>query len=175
LPRSRKLLGVSAVLASLAALGVLTLLVLSNREGAGTLQASILLKQPPEVVWQWLTEGSRQQQWISWLQSSSGALAPGTQQLWQMKDPQSQGPAVEIPIECTEAQPYTLLRLRSAMPGAESSVLYRLQQAPSGTKLEATTQITYQGWMKVLEPLVTPSAQEKLDAGLQRLQALLNR
>lgn len=154
-------------------LGLLALLAIGRRPGAGRVSGTVELGVPPAVAMRWLTEPSKLRRWVGWLAEVKGdttAAALGRRQEWVMDDGKSG--AITLAIEITGWSPPDSMRVKLSVPGlVEGDNRYVLEDLLAGTRLTVTGKYTHPNLVvALLEPLATPEAQAKLRADLARLR-----
>jgi carbon monoxide dehydrogenase subunit G len=169
------LLYVVAGLVAVVVLAVVVLLVL--QKGESRLVATIDVARPPEVVFAWVTEPERVKRWIGWLKEIRNVTpeqgAVGARQVWVMEDRNNNNQLMEIDTEFVGYQPPTALTARvSATEGFTGTITYGLEPLGNGqTRLRYEGAYEFDHWLaKLLEPVITRSAQQKLDEDLARLK-----
>ena len=173
------ILYVLAGLLALILLAVVILLAVGGGRGEGRFVKTIEIAQPANVVFQWITEPPRLKSWIGWLVDIR-MLTPdigrvGSRHVFVMEDRNNSNQRMDIDVETTRVERDRLLEVRMNVPGGfNGTVTYELQ--PMDQK---RTHLTYRGtfryehWLaKLLEPVISRSAQQKLNEDLQRLKQL---
>lgn len=158
---------------SIIVLGLLALFAMGRRPGAGRVSGSVELDAPPAAAMAWLTEPAKLRRWVGFLAAvtgDTGAAAVGRRQAWTMDDGHS--PALTMNTELLAYAPPDSLRRRLEVPGlVEGENRFVLEGVGGRTRL--TVSGTYRHpnpIVALLEPLVTPEAQAKLQADLARLR-----
>lgn len=145
---------------------------LGQRADAGRQVARVEIAQPREAVWAWLMEPDRFKQWVSW---TVEVREERDRRVVVMQDPNMGGQRVEFYSKLlAERKPESLEVEITAPMGFDGRMAYRLtESAPGRTRLEIDARFRYHHWFAALmEPLVTPQAQAKLDADLATLKRL---
>jgi uncharacterized protein YndB with AHSA1/START domain len=175
----RVLAYVAASLGVLLSLAVLALIAYGHRTEAGRVRSAIEIQRPPGVVFPWITDGPHLTQWVSWLKEvralAPGPLGAGSRVVWVMEDPNMGGP-VEVGAEYLRYEEGRGFDVQIAMARAfDGTTRYLLTDLGAGrTRLEQDGTYHYQQWFaRLLEPLVTPQAQKKLEGDLARLKQLV--
>lgn len=167
---------VAFVVVVVVAVGVLW--VMGHRREAGTTHASVEIAQPPAVVWAWITEPAKLTQWVGWLAAveddSTTAPGVGHRTVWVMNDPNMKGPlrlnAVVIAVDSLNSAA-AMVELPDAFTGEVDYALTDLGQGR--TLLTQTGRFRYSNpFAALMEPLVTPQAQQKGQADFDRLKRL---
>lgn len=154
-------------------LGLLLLFLASRRPGAGRVNASVELDAPPAVAIAWLTEPAKLRRWVGLLSEVKGdtsAAILGRKQEWVMDDGKTG--ALTMQIELTGWAPPDSMRVRMVVPGmVEGDNRYVLESLGARTRLSVLGQYHHPNpIILLLEPLVTPEAQAKLQSDLARLR-----
>lgn len=166
------ILRIGLLLISLLVLGAGYLMARGNRQDAGRMSHAIEINQPPDVVFKWITDPQRQKQWVGWLKEVE--VVDDRHAIWHMDDPNS-NQRIRIPSEVTQLVPGKSVAVSISMPDAFSGTSsYSLEDLGGGrTRLTSQNQYVYHHWLaKLMEPLVTPEAQKKLETDLASLKRL---
>jgi uncharacterized protein YndB with AHSA1/START domain len=160
-------------------LAVLVLLMLGGGRGDSRLQASIEISRPADVVFDWITEPARVQSWVGWLveiQSlTPGDHTVGSREVWVMEDRNNNNQRMEIQSEIIRFEKDRTLATRVHTPGGfEGTVSYALEPIGADrTRLQYLGDYRFEHWLaKLLEPVISRSAQQKLEEDLARLKQL---
>ena len=172
---------IGIALAALIVLQIGTLLVLGHRANAGRIHASMEIAGSPEQVWPWVDEGARLKQWVSWLvevrEPEPVRHAVGATRIWVMKDENNGGKLVTMEGRFKEYAPPSLLTVTLGSPeyGFDGDQSYRLTDLGNGrTRLDVDGKYRFDQWLaKLMEPLITPSAEKKMAGDLARLKSLV--
>jgi uncharacterized protein YndB with AHSA1/START domain len=171
---------VGIVLAALLVLPLLTLLVIGLRPGAGQIQASADIHASPDQLWSWVEDGAKLKQWVSSLVEVRPADPPqpgvGAKRVLKMRDENNGGTPMEIEATCSEYAPPSRLTMRlvskDAFDGRQSYLLTDLGNGQ--TRVEIHSQFHFADrFAQLMEPLITPSARQKLVGDLARLKSLV--
>jgi uncharacterized protein YndB with AHSA1/START domain len=170
-------------LVTLLAIATLVLLALGQRNGAGDIRVSMDINASPERIWPWLDDGEHAKQWVTWLvevRSDPAAKQKpvGAKEVWVMRDENNGGQKMEITGICTEYTPYSRLSVHLSTPGEfEGDQTYQLTDLGGGrTRLDSTSHFRYAVWFgRLMEPVITPSAQKKMAEDLARMKALVEK
>jgi len=170
---------------SLKALGLLLLVIAGGlwlagrRASAGHLHSEIEVKRPAAEVWDWVSEPEKMKQWVSWLvdvrTDDMGHGGVGVKRVLVMRDENNGGQLMEIQGTCTEYTPPNLLRMNLVVPGAfDGTQAYRVTDLGNGSsRLEIDSQFHFGNpFAKLMEPVITPSAQKKMRRDIARLKQL---
>jgi carbon monoxide dehydrogenase subunit G len=156
-------------------IAVVTLLAVGRSES--TLTASIEVARPPAVVFAWVSEPERVKRWLGWLKEirpvSPVQDQPGARQIWVMEDRNNNNQLMEIDTEfLIYKEPTSLTARVSSVEGFTGTVEYALEAlGPDRTRLRYTGSYQFHHWLaKLLEPVITRSAQQKLEDDLARLK-----
>jgi len=170
---------IAIVVAALLIIPVLTLLILGLRPGAGRSQASVEIQASPEQLWAWIDDGSRLKQWVSWtvdVKPWSPQAGPGATRSMTMRDENNGGMLMVIDSACTEYAPPKTLAVHMSVPDEfEGQMTYRLTDLGNGrTRLDVNSSYRFSNaFVRLLEPLVTPSARRKMEGDVARLKTLV--
>jgi uncharacterized protein YndB with AHSA1/START domain len=172
------LYGVIAIL-GVVMVAVVVLLMLGGGRGESRLQATIEISRPAAVVFDWITQPARVQSWVGWLieiQSlTPGEPAVGSREVWVMEDRNNNNQRMEIESEVIGLDEDRALSTRLHAPGGfEGTVSYSLEPVGAErTRLQYLGDYKYEHWLaKLLEPVISRSAQQKLEEDLARLKQL---
>ncbi len=173
----RWMLYIVGSLVALVLVAVIVLLLIGGGRGEGQHRASIEIERSPAVVFPWLSEPARQKAWVGWLVDirSAQTAGPGApaRDVWVMEDRNNNGQRMEVLVEVTRADAPRRLEAALQAPGAFAGTeTYALDEiAPGRTRLTHTATFRYDHWLaKLLEPVITRSAQGKLEEDLARLK-----
>jgi uncharacterized protein YndB with AHSA1/START domain len=162
----------------LVAVGVVAVVVLlALGRGESRLVAHVEVERSPEEVFLWVTDPPRVKQWVGWLKEIR-PLTPeqghvGARQIWVMEDRNNNNQLMEITTEYVAyAAPSALTARVSADEGFTGTVEYALERlGPARTRLHYTGSYQFHHWLAtLLEPVITRSAQQKLEEDLARLK-----
>ena len=147
---------------------VVMLWVIGFRPSAGHVEASVEIDRIYLQVWPWIVQPERQKQWIAGLMEvrQTGPL----RLTWILKDG---GGQAEIKSEVTAHDPPFKWIRRIHTPGRFSGIsqYHVVELAEGRTKVEIIEDYKYDSWFtRLLEPLTTPRAKEKLQENLERLK-----
>jgi uncharacterized protein YndB with AHSA1/START domain len=158
-------------------LGLVTLLAMGGGRGESELEASVEIARPARVVFNWITEPTRVKSWVGWMveiQSlTPGAPAVGSREVWVMEDRNNGNQRMNIAAEITRLEPERLLETRlEAAEGFTGTVTYELQPIDGErTRLRYRGAYKFNHWLaRLFEPVISRSAQQKLDEDLARLK-----
>ena len=160
-------------LAGVLLLGVVVLFAMGQRSTANRMQASIEVNAPPARVWTWINDGDKLKQWVSWMVE---VRDDGPRRTLVMRDENNGGQLMEIHCAVAESTPPTRLRVAMSTPGMfDGDHLYELADLGGGrTRLQITGTYRFSMWLaKLMEPVITPSAERKLVGDMARLKSLV--
>lgn len=166
---------VAASVAAILLVCVGTLFAMSRRADAGREHAVIEINRPPEHVFRYLSEPEKVKAWVSWLvEIRSTGQGLGARDTWIMEDANNNNERMEINAVVVEWDPPRTVALDISSPlGFTGQQKYTVTPTATGSRLEVTGAYTYQRWYwQLLEPLVTPQAQKKLDGDLAKMKEL---
>jgi len=171
------LLYVVAGLVAVVILAVVVLLALGGGRGESSHETSVEIARPARIVFTWISEPDRVKSWVGWLidikSLTPGKAAVGARQIWVMEDRNNNNQRMDIETEVTQLETDRLLEARLNVPGAfTGTVTYELQPLdPNRTRLVYRGTFKYEHWLaKLLEPVISRSAQQKLEEDLERLK-----
>lgn len=160
-------------------LAVLVLLMLGGARGESRLQATVEIARPASVVFDWITDPARVQTWVGWLveiqRLTPGDPAVGSREVWVMEDRNNNNQRMEIASEIISLEKDRSLSARLHAPGGfEGTVSYALEPLGSErTRLQYLGDYKFDHWLaRLLEPIISRSAQQKLEEDLARLKQL---
>lgn len=144
-------------------------------KGKGYHEASIAMNKPAAAIFPWLTEPEKQKEWIFGLTESKplteGDLRVGARSQETMVIGEEQ---TTMTSEVTELDPGKLMAVKINSPGFDGDIRYVLEEAGPSTTLRYIGHFQYKPFMlRLLEPLVTPSAQRKLEGDLWKLKSVV--
>lgn len=166
---------VAASLAAILLVCVGTLFAMSRRADAGREHAVITINRPPEHVFRYLYEPDKVKAWVSWMVDIQGSgQGNGARYVWTMEDANNNNERMAINATVIEWDAPRVLTLELSSPlGFSGTHRYRLTPVEGGTRLELDGRFTYSKLLfQLLEPLVTPEAQKKLDRDLAKMKEL---
>lgn len=163
-------------LALLLLAGAGTLLALGRREGAGWNTASVAIAAPPEAVFPWLTEPARLQRWVGGMVDGEvvtpGPVRPGSR---SRETVMMGSERTEMVSTVTALEPGRALEVSIDGDGFRMDTRYEVEaDGRGGTRLRFQGVTRYERpFPRLMEPVITPAAQEKLEEDLARLKALV--
>jgi carbon monoxide dehydrogenase subunit G len=174
-------LRIAGGLVAVIALAVLVLLGLGMRADAGRTVTTIEIAASPQQVWQWIDDGERMKQWVSWVVAikappGSTAFSAGSKRVVIMSDANNGNQQMSIDAVCTKDQPPVFKEVALSSPNSFAGVqTYRLTDLGSNrTRLEIDGRFHYDMWLaQLMEPLITPAAKKKMEEDMKRLKTLV--
>ena len=161
----------------LIALAVVVLLAIGGGRGESKLVANVEIARPANVVFTWITEPERVKSWVGWLieiqRLTPGSATVGAREVWVMEDRNNNNQRMNINSEVTRLEPDRLLETHlNVQEGFTGTVLYQLQPIDANrTRLIYTAEYRFEHWLaKLLEPVISRSAKQKLDEDIARLK-----
>jgi uncharacterized protein YndB with AHSA1/START domain len=158
-------------------LAIVALLMVGGGRGESTLQTSIDIARPAPVVFSWITEPVRVKSWVGWLmdvQSQTPETAGvGAKYVWVMEDRNNGNQRMNIHTVTTRFEQDRVLESTLHVPeGFRGVVTYELQPLDDNhTRLTYRGTYQYQHWLaRLLSPVITRSAQQKLQEDVARLK-----
>jgi uncharacterized protein YndB with AHSA1/START domain len=156
---------------------VIVLLAMGGGRGESRLSATVDIERPAGVVFTWITEPEHVKSWVGWLVEIK-TITPqvsgvGAREVWVMEDRNNNNQRMAINSEVTRHDPDRLLETRLHSPeGFSGTVVYQLHSMDANrTRLTYTADYKFEHWLaKLLEPVISRSAQQKLDEDVARLK-----
>lgn len=160
-------------------LAVIGLLIVGGGRGESTLATTVEIDRPAPVVFDWITEPPRVKSWLGWLveiqPQTPGVEGVGAREVWVMEDRNNNNQLMNIQVATTRYDRDRLLAVDvSAQEGFKGTVTYELTPVSDGrTRLSYRGDYQFEHWLaKLLSPIITRSAQQKLEEDLARLKQL---
>jgi uncharacterized protein YndB with AHSA1/START domain len=151
------------------------------RPGHGHVVEEIVIARPAPEVFRWLAEDDRVKKWIEGLEEVREVSKPAGggevgKKFWLVEYYNGQRVEMEMVITKFEKD-HALSVLISSMGdpnnGFSETGDYTLSEEDGKTRLRFEVQTKYNGFvLRMLEPLITPKAKEKLEEDFRRLKAL---
>jgi uncharacterized protein YndB with AHSA1/START domain len=143
--------------------------------GKGYHEASIAINKPAAVIFPWLTEPEKLKAWIFGLTESKPLTEGGLRVGARFEEIMVIGEEQTVTVsEVTELDPGKLMVVKITSQGFDGDIRYVLEEAGASTTLRYTGNFQYKAFMlRLLEPLVTPSAQRKLEEDLIKLKSVV--
>jgi uncharacterized protein YndB with AHSA1/START domain len=154
-------------------LGAVVLLAMGQRSTAGQSRASAELNAPRERVWEWINNGNKVKQWVSW---TVDVRDEGEKRTMVMRDENNGGKLMDIYCTVAASTPPSRLQVNMSSPeGFDGVATYELIDVGGGrTKLDVHHAYRMSMWLaKLIEPLITSSAEKKLTSDLANLKRLV--
>jgi len=144
-------------------------------KGKGYHEASIAMNRPAAAIFPWLTEPEKMKQWIFGLAASKPLTEGGLRVGARFEEIMEIGGEQTVSIsEVTELDPGKLMVVKVTSEGFEGDIRYALEEAGASTTLRYIGNFQYKPFLlRLLEPLVTPSAQRKLEEDLAKLKSVV--
>ena len=164
-------------LLALIVVAVLVLLALGQREGSDRLVTSVTLKRPPAVAFEWIADGNKMKQWVSWLSEVkyvSGGPGLGETHVHVMNDPHASEPVL-IEATTTAYDPPHRVTAAIKSQGFHGTVDYVFTELPGGgTRLDYEMRFELDNAIgKLMLPIVLPQAREKAEMDFKKLEQLV--
>jgi uncharacterized membrane protein len=154
---------------------VLALLALSR--GESRLSAAVDIATSAPVVFSHVREPQHVKAWLSWLVDirplTPGVTGVGAREVWVMEDRNNNNQRMEIHAEVVGYEENRRLASKvTAAEGFDGLVEFALEPIDdTHTRLRYDASYTFHHWLaKLMEPLITRSAQQKLVEDLARLK-----
>jgi uncharacterized protein YndB with AHSA1/START domain len=156
---------------------IVVLLFLGGGRGEGRHVASIDIAKPPGTVFTWVSRPEKLKAWVSWMVDAQD-LTPnqtgvGARHVWVMEDRNNNNARMDIESEITRYEPDRVLETKvAAREGFTGDVRYELEPMDANrTRLTYRATFKYEHWLaKLLEPVISRSAQQKLEDDMRRLK-----
>lgn len=166
-----------SAIGGLLVLAVIVLLVMGGGRGESRHEASVEIAKPAPAVFTWITRPEKVKSWVSWLvdirELTPDRNGVGARQVWTMEDRNNGNQRMDIESEIMRFEQDRVLETRvAAREGFTGAISYELQPVdPAHTRLVYTASFKYEHWLaKLLSPLISRSAQQKLQEDLARLK-----
>lgn len=159
------------------ALFIVVMTALSRRPGAGRNEYTIIIDRPPATVFPWITEPYRLTRWIGGLESS--VPMAGDSAVRGAKSRETvlvNGKRYTFMTEIVDIKPDTsmVVQITSEPPGFTVSAMYELSPVQTGTRLHYVGSADYASvFARMMEPIVTPQSQRKIEADMRKLKELV--
>lgn len=159
------------------ALFILVMASLSRRPNAGKNEHSVVIERPAAEVFPWLIEPYRLTRWIDGLESSTPVVGNSA-----VKGAKSRevilvdGKRFTMLTEIVDIRRDSLLsvHITSEPAGFSVDAVYQLTSTGGGTRLHYVGHADYEGvFTRMMEPLITPQSQKKVEADMKRLKDLV--
>ena len=168
-----------ALLSIVALVGValIVLLVLGGFRGRSQLVTSIDINRPASTVFAWISQPAKLKSWVGWLidvrDLTPDQIGTGTRHVWVMEDRNNNNARMDIQSQVVKYEPDRLLETRvQVVAGFTGDVRYELEPMDaSRTRLTYRADYQFDHWLaKLLEPIISRSAQQKLEEDIARLK-----
>jgi len=175
-------LRIVAVVVAIPLVGAAVLLAMGQRSGAGRIGASTEVQAAPEQIWPWFDESAKLKQWVSWLvdvrEGGNPVSGLGAKRVWVMRDENNGGMLMEIEAMYTEYTPPVRLAVHTRTADMfDGQQAYRLTDLGNGrTRVDAEGTYQFHIWFaRLMEPVITPQASQKMRGDLARLKGLVEK
>ena len=151
------------------------------RPGHGHVAEEIVIDRTPPEVFRWLTDDDRVKQWIGGLTEIRQVSGPpdGNEVGKKFRIGEVyNGQRVDMEMDITKFEKDRALSILVFSVGDPNNGFtetgdYTLSEQNGKTRLRFEVQTTYTGFvLRLLEPMITPKAKEKLDEDFRRLKQL---
>ncbi len=159
------------------ALFILVMVGLGRRPSAGKNEYSVIIDRPASEVFPWLVEPYRLTRWIDGLESSTPVVGNSA-----VKGARSRevilvdGKRYTLITEIIDVRKDSLLsvHITSEPAGFSVDAIYDLTPSGGGTRLHYVGHADYADvFARIMEPLITPRSQKKVEADMKRLKDLI--
>ena len=171
------LMYVLAAIAGLFGIALIVLLFLGGGRGQGRYVHSIDISRPPATVFAWVSRPEKLKSWVGWMVDirdlTPDRVGVGAKHGWVMEDRNNDDQRMDIEAEVTRYEPDRMVESRvQAAELFSGEVRYELEpMAASRTRLTYRASFQYEHWLaKLLEPVISRSAQHKLEEDMARLK-----
>jgi len=170
-----------AGLIALVVLGTAALWLYGLRAEAGHSAGEVIIDRPPAQVFRWLTNDEKLKKWIGGLSEIRQVAAPPEggeigRKFRMTESYQGQGVRMESVVtkfEQDRAISISVSSVDDPSNGFTETADYTLSDLEGRTRLRLEGKATYIGFVpRLLEPMITPKATEKLAEDLARLKKL---
>lgn len=162
--------------AGLVLVAVLVLSGMTMRPGANKARAEVEIAASPAQVWPWLREGEKAKKWVSWLVDVRDAGPE--KQVWVMHDMNNGGERMEIESTVLKSEFPRSMTVSLVVPGGfNGQQVYTLTDIGGGrTKMGIEASFKMDAMLhRLMEPLITPAAEKKMQADLGSLKAAVEK
>jgi uncharacterized protein YndB with AHSA1/START domain len=171
------LMYVLAAVGGLFGIALIVLLFLGGGRGQARYVHSIDIARPPDTVFAWVSRPEKLKSWVGWMidirDLTPDRVGVGAKHVWVMEDRNNENQHMDIEAEVTRYEPDRMVESRvQAAELFSGDVRYELEPMPaSRTRLTYRASFQYQHWLaKLLEPVISRSAQQKLEEDMARLK-----
>jgi uncharacterized protein YndB with AHSA1/START domain len=162
------------VVVAVAALGLL-----GFRQGAGVNSGEVVITLPSSEVWRYMSDPQSVKRWVGGLVKLEPLAGTHLQvgardrMVVQMGASRSELLSVVTSVEPGRRLAQRIVSGQGEWLRFEEDATFSLDDANGGTRLRVVARTRYSGFGRLLEPLVTVAAQQKLRADLARLKELV--
>jgi uncharacterized protein YndB with AHSA1/START domain len=152
------------------------------RPGHGHVVAEIVVDRPAPQVFRWLAEDDRVKKWVGGLTEIRQVSAPASGgevgKKYRIVEYYN-GQRADMEMEVTKYEKDRALSLLISSVGDPNNAFsetgdYTLSEQNGKTRLRFEVQTKYSGFvLRLLEPMITPKAKEKLQEDFQRMKELV--
>jgi len=171
------------ILGGIAALAVVCvggLWLAGLRPGHGHNSATVEINRPAAQVWRYLTTDDLTKKWVGGLEvirhDTPGVQGTG-EKLYLVETYEGERVEMEMTmgrVEAPHVMEFTIVALGDPSNGFTEKGGYALEERDGKTRLTLAATSEYEGFLpRLIEPLITRSADEKLAGDLARLKALV--
>ena len=159
------------------ALFIVVMVALSRRPGAGRNEYTVVIDRPPAAVFPWLTESYLLTKWISGLESSTPIVGDSAVRGAKSREiVLVDGTRYTLVTEILDIKRDTSItvQINSEPPGYTVHAMYELSPVSTGTKLRYVGSSDFASiFARMMEPIITPQGQKKIEADLKKLKGLV--
>ena len=156
---------------------IVVMVALSRRPGAGRNEYTVVIDRSPAEVFPWITEPYRLTKWIEGLESSTPISGDSAVRGARSRETVLvNGKRYTLITEIADIKRDTLMavQITSEPPGYTVNAMYELSRVPTGTRLHYVGSSDYASvFARVMEPIITPQAQKKIEADMKKLKQLV--
>lgn len=165
---------------ALVVLCVAGLWIIGLRPGHGYCAATVEINRPAAQLWRYISRDDLLKKWISGLEeirhTTPGIAGPG-EKFVLVESYEAERVQMEMTMDRMEAphrMEFTLVGLGDPSNSFTEHAQYLLEEQGGKTRLTLSTQTEYHGFLlRLLEPLITHAAAEKVRSDLARLKSLV--
>lgn len=134
---------------------------------------AVEIARTPDVVFGWITEPDKVQQWIGGLVSSEQLTAGGPRVGARSREVIAEhGQRVELNAEITRYRPNEEFQVRLRGPGFDAMSTFELRERGGATIVRNVIETRFKLMLKMLAPVLAARTQRKLEDDLARLKRL---
>lgn len=136
-----------------------------------TVELHVDIARPPEVVFPYLADPEKLQQWMSGLVESE-LLTEGVNGVGATSREvvEANGRRMELLVEVTAYEPNERLVADITSSAFDITAEYRLETIPDGTRVHYRTETQLKGFMRLFSPFMERTVREKFEADLAALK-----